>query len=93
MGGGTHSYSIFHPAIPPRLQMAQRKCRSGLSRELPRPVGMKLRVIQIRLGFTPLPISFLKISINTKEEELGIKTTQGICDGFDKQAVVGSEAR
>lgn len=67
----------------------------GLSRELHRPEGMRLWVIQIRLVLTPPP--FLKkkkrICINTKQEERGVKTTQGICDGFDKQTAISAEAR
>lgn len=80
MGGGTHSYSIFHPAIPPPLQMAQRKCLRTQAFRSPGncadPEGMRLRVIQIILGL-PSPHPFL-ICINTKQEQCGVKTNHGV---------------
>lgn len=77
MGGGTHSYSIFHPAIPDADGSKKMPLHTSfwLPRELCRPAGMRLRVIQIILGLTPHP--FL-ICINTKQEQCGVKTNQGV---------------
>lgn len=86
MGGGTHSYSIFHPAIPPLLQMGQKEnaiahglfdspgnCRG--------PEGMRLLVIQIILGPLPThpPPSFFPplICINPKQAACGVKNIPG----------------
>lgn len=49
-----------------------------LPRELCRPEGMRLRVIQIILGFTPHPPPLFLICINTKQEQCGVKTNQGV---------------
>lgn len=78
MGGGTHSYSIFQPAIPPLLQMGQRKCHRAQAFDSPgnchglgRGGGWEGKAAgnpdYIGFFFAPHPPPYFLICINPKQ--------------------------
>lgn len=75
MGGGTHSYSIFHPSIPPSLRWLK---ETATAHKLSAPQGIVTTRRDEAMGnpdyIGSYPPLFL-ICINTKQEQCGVQTT------------------
>lgn len=78
MGGGTHSYSIFHPSIPPSLRWLK---ETATAHKLSAPQGIVTTRRDEAMGnpdyIGSYPPLFL-ICINTKQEQCGVQTTHGV---------------